>query len=129
MPKFKKGNDWSKKFLSKHPFKQNMLGGPDMSNALMGQRTLMPEEQNQMGGAFYQKEEIKIPIKDGGSSAVTDANIAILSERSKIPIEDIKALIGELSDTGGGGQEGDFDMNDVRKAVEDRFMGNVDELD
>ena len=42
MPKFKKGNDWSKRFLSKSPLKQNALGGPSVvDNNLMGQKTPM----------------------------------------------------------------------------------------
>ena len=135
MPKFKKGNDWSKRFLSKSPLKQNMLGGPStMANQLMGQRTpmgssmgLMPEEQNQMGGAFYQKEEIKIPTKDGGAEAVTDANIKAFADKSGYSVDSIKSFINEMSDE--SQEYDDFTMSDVISAMQDRYEGNVDEMD
>ena len=143
MPKFKKGNDWSKRFLSKSPLKQNMLGGPStMANQLMGQRTpmgssmgLMPEEQNQMGGAFYQKEEIKIPTKDermnkelkDKSWAVTDANIKAFADKSGYSVDSIKSFINEMSDE--SQEYDDFDMSDVISAMRDRYEGNVDEMD
>ena len=88
-----------------------------------------PPVEEGMGGAFYQKEDIKIPVKDGGSNAVTDANIAKYSKESGYSVTDINAIIKNLSATGGGGMEDDFDMQDVIDAVKTKFETNIDEED
>ena len=88
-----------------------------------------PPVEEGMGGAFYQKKDIKIPVKDGGSNAVTDANIAKYSKESGYSVTDINAIIKNLSATGGGGMEDDFDMTDVISAVQDKYETNVDEID
>ena len=76
-----------------------------------------------------EKEKVKIPTKDGGSNAVTDANIARFSKDSGYSVATINSIIDELSDVGGGGMEDDFDMRDVINAVRNRFETNSDEVD
>jgi|TARA_R110002020_G_C15716030_1_gene722470 hypothetical protein len=80
-------------------------------------------------GAYKQKDDVPIPTKNGGSLAVTDANIANFSKKSGYSVSDINSLIKEMSDVGGGGMEDDFDMQDVMSAMRNRFETNSDEMD
>tara|TARA_R100001443_G_scaffold73522_1_gene81446 strand:- start:764 stop:982 length:219 start_codon:yes stop_codon:yes gene_type:complete len=64
-------------------------------------------------------------FKMNGFSAFTkvidDKEIKKLSEESKISIPEIKGVIKEMSDTGGGGMEDDFTYDDVKNAVMEKF--------
>jgi|21_taG_2_1085346.scaffolds.fasta_scaffold09476_5 hypothetical protein len=57
------------------------------------------------------------------TKVIDDKEIKRLSEESKISIPEIKGVIKEMSDTGGGGQELDFTYDDVKNAVMEKFDG------
>ena len=124
MPKFKKTRGFRMKGYSAFDEQTDFLGslmGPDNSP----KKQMMPEET--MNTAFYQKKEVPIPTKN--ANAVTDANIEKFSKDSGYSVADINSLIAELSATGGGGTEDDFDMTDVISAVQNKYETNVDEID
>ena len=50
-----------------------------------------------------------------------DKTIKQLSEESKISIPEIKDVIKEMSDAGGGGMEDDFTYDDVKNALINKF--------
>ena len=66
-------------------------------------------------------------FKMNGFSAFTkvidDKEIKRLSEESRISIPEIKEVIKEMSDTGGGGEELDFSYEDVENALMEKFDG------
>ena len=57
------------------------------------------------------------------TKVIDDKEIKKLSEESKISIPQIKEVIEEMSNTGGGGEEFDFSYEDVKKALMDKFDG------
>ena len=52
---------------------------------------------------------------------IDEKEIKQLSEESKISIPEIKDVIKEMSDAGGGGMEDDFTYDDVKNALINKF--------